>query len=79
MAAQEGVRDVHDLHIWALSTTRAALAVHLVWQGEDRDAVLDDVAHRLAERFGISENSWRAISNDRLPCSARLVAFCRER
>ena len=54
LATQEGVRDVHDLHIWALSTTRAALAVHLVWQGEDRDAFLDHVAHRLAEGFGFA-------------------------
>ena len=53
LAAQEGVSDVHDLHIWALSSTRTALAAHLVWSGDDRDAFLDHVADELAENFGI--------------------------
>lgn len=55
--AQKGVRDVHDLHIWALSTTRNALAVHLVWDGKDRDALLDYLADELHERFGISHTT----------------------
>ena len=36
--SQDGVQSHHDLHIWPLSTTRAALAVHLVWDGTDADA-----------------------------------------
>jgi len=65
LAAQESVCDVHDLHIWALSTTRVALAVHLVWQGEERDAFLDHVAHQLAERFGIAHAT---IQIESAPC-----------
>ena len=53
LAEQRGVREVHDLHIWALSTTRTALAVHLVWQGSDPDAFLDDLTHGLEHAFGI--------------------------
>ena len=30
LAGQRGVTDVHDLHIWALSTTSVALTAHLV-------------------------------------------------
>ena len=30
LADQRGVTDVHDLHIWALSTTSVALTAHLV-------------------------------------------------
>jgi cobalt-zinc-cadmium efflux system protein len=54
LAAQDGVSDVHDLHIWALSTTRTALAVHLVWQGTDADAFLDHVTDELEHDFGIT-------------------------
>lgn len=53
LGAQEGVSAVHDLHIWALSTTRSALAVHVVWQGSDRDAFLDHVTDELEHNFGI--------------------------
>jgi len=54
LGAQEGVLSVHDLHIWALSTTRTALAVHLVWKGGDADAFLDLVTDGLEDDFGIA-------------------------
>jgi len=50
---QPGVSNVHDLHIWALSTTRTALAAHVVWQGADADGFLDHVADELEHDFGI--------------------------
>ncbi|EEW24082.1 cation diffusion facilitator family transporter [Rhodobacter ferrooxidans] len=53
LGAQPGVSNVHDLHIWALSTTRTALAVHLVWDGADADAFLDHVTDKLAQHFAI--------------------------
>ena len=54
LAAQDGVSDVHDLHIWALSTTRNALAVHLVWHGTDADAFQARIASGLEQVFGIA-------------------------
>lgn len=51
---QDGVQGLHDLHIWPLSTTRTALAVHLVWQGADPDAFIDRVTDALAEAHGIA-------------------------
>lgn len=48
-----GVSNVHDLHIWALSTTRAALAAHVVWQGTDPDVFIEQVADELGHDFGI--------------------------
>ncbi|HEY0920085.1 cation diffusion facilitator family transporter [Devosia sp.] len=48
-----GVSNVHDLHIWAISTTRTALAAHVVWQGPDADAFIDQVTDDLEHAFGI--------------------------
>lgn len=51
----EGVVDVHDLHIWGMSTTDVALTAHLVRPchgGED--ALLATATRQLRERFGIA-------------------------
>jgi cobalt-zinc-cadmium efflux system protein len=55
LVQQDGVQGLHDLHIWPLSTTRTALAVHLVWQGADPDAFIDRVTDALAEKHGIAD------------------------
>jgi cobalt-zinc-cadmium efflux system protein len=54
LAGQRGVTDVHDLHIWALSTTNVALTAHLVVpeRGAD-DALLSSVTPNLKQRFHI--------------------------
>lgn len=54
LADQRGVTDVHDLHIWALSTTSVALTAHLVVpdRGAD-DALLDSLTPTLKRRFHI--------------------------
>lgn len=65
LAAQDGVEDVHDLHIWALSTTRTALAAHVVWQGDAPDTFLDHVTETLAHDFGIDHAT---IQIERAPC-----------
>ena len=54
LASLPGVQAVHDLHIWAMSTTEVALTVHLV----KPDAVVDDallarIGAELQARFGI--------------------------
>jgi cobalt-zinc-cadmium efflux system protein len=55
LRAQPGVADLHDLHVWALSTTSTALTVHLVMpEGCPNDAFLDQTAHDLEARFGIA-------------------------
>jgi cobalt-zinc-cadmium efflux system protein len=49
-----GISDVHDLHIWGMSTTETALTVHLVKpDGSIDDAFLAEVEHTLHDRFGI--------------------------
>lgn len=49
------VREVHDLHIWGMSTTEIALTVHLVTPaGHPGDAALGQLAEELEHRFNIS-------------------------
>jgi cobalt-zinc-cadmium efflux system protein len=54
LSDQRGVTDVHDLHIWALSTTNVALTAHLVVPDRDaEDALLDSLTPKLKTRFQI--------------------------
>lgn len=54
LAAQPGVSGIHDLHVWALSTTEVALTAHLVMpQGHPGDAWLDDLAQALRNEYAI--------------------------
>ncbi len=49
-----GVREVHDLHIWGMSTTEAALTTHLVMPAPPDDGwFLHHLADALRERFAI--------------------------
>jgi cobalt-zinc-cadmium efflux system protein len=53
LAGIDGVSDVHDLHIWAMSTSETALTVHLVRPGGFDDAFLHGVCEELSHRFRI--------------------------
>ncbi len=54
LADQRGVTDVHDLHIWALSTTSVALTAHLVVPDRGaEDALLNSITPNLKRRFHI--------------------------
>ncbi len=55
LAALPGVAEVHDLHVWALSTTETALTAHLVRQlgNSDGDSFLHEACEGLASHFQI--------------------------
>jgi len=54
LADLPGVEGVHDLHVWALSTTGNALSVHLVMPaGHPGDERLDGIVLALRERFSM--------------------------
>ena len=49
-----GVTGVHDMHIWAMSTTETALTVHLVKPDpEDDDVLIETASKALHDQFGI--------------------------
>jgi len=60
-----GVGEIHDFHIWGMSTTQTALTVHLVMPERPADDdFLHSVAKQLKEQFGI-EHSTIQIEHDK--------------
>lgn len=54
LVGQDGVGRLHDLHVWPLSTSRAALTVHLVMERMPADdSFLHQLSDELEHRFGI--------------------------
>jgi cobalt-zinc-cadmium efflux system protein len=51
------VLNVHDLHIWALSTTDAALTVHLSTLIQTDTAFITTIQIQLHEQFGIDHST----------------------
>jgi len=69
LAALPGVERVHDLHIWPMSTTEAALTAHLVMPGgHPGDAFLDALQHRLAHDFRIEHTTVQIELGDGAEC-----------
>jgi cobalt-zinc-cadmium efflux system protein len=55
---EEGVRSVHDLHIWTVTSGFGAIAAHVVVSSEcDRDLVRRRIELLLRERFGIEHTT----------------------
>jgi cobalt-zinc-cadmium efflux system protein len=55
LGKQDGVSEVHDLHIWAMSTTETALTAHLVIPGGyPGDASIDAIGVKLRDEFKIA-------------------------
>lgn len=48
-----GVRNVHDLHVWALASQTPALTVHIVVQSPKPEQVRQQIGQILHERFGV--------------------------
>ncbi|MGB3420401.1 MAG: cation diffusion facilitator family transporter [Dolichospermum sp.] len=66
-----GVSKIHDLHIWAMSTTETELTVHLVMPGGyPGDAFLWEVCQELKQNFGIKHSTLQVETGDSAyPCA----------
>ena len=69
LTRQPGVTGVHDLHVWAMSTTENALSAHLVIPGHSNpDQILAELGEGLHEQFEISHTTLCKSKAAPLPC-----------
>lgn len=53
LVTNKDVENVHDLHVWALSTTENALSAHVIALDNYTDQLLVEIQHGLRKKFGI--------------------------
>lgn len=69
LRARPGVADIHDLHVWPLSTTETALTAHLLMPGgHPGDAVVAQMAADLHAAFGIGHATLQVETDPSVPC-----------
>jgi cobalt-zinc-cadmium efflux system protein len=61
---QKGVVDIHDLHIWAMSTTAVALTAHLIMPGGHDDSFICNLQQELNEHFKIGHTTFQIEQHD---------------
>ncbi|MEE4198694.1 MAG: cation diffusion facilitator family transporter [Bacteroidales bacterium] len=59
LKTQKGVESVHDLHIWAMSTTKVALTAHLIMPKGFNDVFISNLQEKLKHDFGISHTTFQ--------------------
>lgn len=70
LSGLDGVEEVHDLHIWGLSTTQVALTAHLVVPVErNADSLLAEACKVLRERFHIEHATIQVEHGTVAPCA----------
>jgi cobalt-zinc-cadmium efflux system protein len=69
LAALEGVVDVHDLHVWTLTSAMEVASAHLmVSTGTDHHRVLDEARDLLRDRYGIDHATLQVEPDDHRGC-----------
>jgi cobalt-zinc-cadmium efflux system protein len=70
LGALGGVVDVHDLHVWTLTSDMEVASAHLmVRRGADTHGVLDEARHLLADRYGITHATLQVEPDDHEGCA----------
>lgn len=65
LLSQTGVEDLHDLHVWAMSTTRVALSVHLIMPDGVNDEFISELQEKLKQKFDIGHTTFQ-IENENI-------------
>lgn len=69
LASLENVAQIHDLHVWAMSTTEVALSVHLIISDDSWDNnFLSNLQQELLDRFGIAHATIQIERPNDTPC-----------
>lgn len=74
-----GVKSVHHLHIWSLSTNFKALSAHIVvddMQLSHTEDITSKLDNQLSDRFGINHPTFQLEAN---PCEDNLISQYRDR
>ena len=70
LAAIDGVSEVHDLHIWAMSTTETALTVHLLCPGGyPGDTARNQISEQLQKQFAIAHCTIQIETDAHVKCA----------
>jgi cobalt-zinc-cadmium efflux system protein len=70
LETRPGVMEMHDLHIWSMSTKEIALTCHLVIPGaRPDDGFLRDLAHDLKHDFGIGHPTVQIETDADITCA----------
>ena len=77
LSERSGVTQVHDLHIWSMSTVETALTAHLVIpMGHPGDKFLAEICQELRDHFGVQHTTLQIeVGDSHHPCL--LQASCR--
>jgi len=69
LAEQPGVMDVHDMHVWAMSSNEVALTAHIVADpSTDTAALLQAIHASMREEFGICHSTVQVEPPDATDC-----------
>jgi cobalt-zinc-cadmium efflux system protein len=75
MLAHPRVTNVHDLHVWTITSGFESLAAHVVLseEADDSDCILSDLGQTLMEKFNIAHTT---IQIERERCSSNACTTC---
>lgn len=78
LASVDGVSEVHDLHIWDLSTTETALTAHLIFPGGfPSDGKRHEICSELKEHFPIGHSTIQIETGDAgQTCELAPITWC---
>ena len=69
LAGLPGVEEIHDLHVWAMSTTETALTAHVIRPAnDDGDSFLHSACEGLAHRFNIGHATLQVETDSDTAC-----------
>lgn len=73
IAKVDGVKEVHDLHVWSISSSEHAVTCHvLIGEEADDQNVLRQVTERI-RKYGTFERSTVQIERERQSCEERII------
>jgi cobalt-zinc-cadmium efflux system protein len=58
------IESIHDLHIWAMSTTENVLSVHIILKTDTSDQFLREIKAELREQFNIHHSTIQVEVSD---------------